>query len=143
MHTEHGSGLRVVLDTNIFVSAFTYPERPLFRIWQEAVRSRYQLLLSPVMIREVARVLREDFAWQEDTVISHVKLLAKVGEIITPTVILHVIVEDPTDNRVLECAVTGRADLIVSGDRHLRRLKRYQGIPIVRPLDFLRTLGPE
>jgi hypothetical protein len=54
---------------------------------------------------------------------------------------LDVIREDPPDNRILECAVEGRANLIVSGDRHLRRLKIYQGIPIVRPIDFLRTLG--
>jgi predicted nucleic acid-binding protein len=54
---------------------------------------------------------------------------------------LDVIREDPADNRILECAVEGRANLIVSGDRHLRRLTIYQGIPIVRPVDFLRTLG--
>jgi predicted nucleic acid-binding protein len=43
----------------------------------------------------------------------------------------------------LECAVEGKADVIVSGDHHLRDLKSYQGIPIVRPIDFLRTLGVE
>ena len=54
---------------------------------------------------------------------------------------LHVILHDPDDNRILECAVEGQAHLIVSGDRDLRRLKIYQGIPIVTPTDFLRTLG--
>ena len=45
------------------------------------------------------------------------------------------------DNRILECAVAGKADLIVSGDRDLQRLKVYNNIPIIRPIDALRTLG--
>jgi len=51
-------------------------------------------------------------------------------------------VGDEPDNRVLECAVAGRADLIVSGDRHPLRLWEHAGIRIVRTVDFLRTLGP-
>jgi predicted nucleic acid-binding protein len=54
---------------------------------------------------------------------------------------IEVIHDDPPDNRILECAIAGQADLIVSGDRHLLKLKSYQGIPIVRPVDFRRTLG--
>ena len=49
--------------------------------------------------------------------------------------------KNPPDNRILECAIAGHADVIVSGDRHLRKLKSYKGIPIVRPVDFRRTLG--
>jgi hypothetical protein len=54
---------------------------------------------------------------------------------------LQVIADDEADNRILECAVVGKAHLIVSGDHHLRRLKSFQGIGIVRPVDLLRTLG--
>ena len=60
---------------------------------------------------------------------------------IVPRFVLDVIQDDPDDNRILECAVEGKADVIVSGDRTLLRLKSYDGIPIVRPIDFLRTLG--
>ena len=49
---------------------------------------------------------------------------------------------DPDDNHILACAKSGRADVIVSGDkRHLLPLKEYEGMPIVRPVDFLRMLG--
>jgi len=65
---------------------------------------------------------------------SSAKSPASYGKIFTIT-------NDPDDNRILECAVEGQAHLIVSGDRDLRRLKVYQGIPIVTPTDFLRTLG--
>ena len=136
-----GGLLRAVLDTNVYISAFLYPERAIFQIVHLAARHRYHLLISPAIIREVGRVMREDLAWEEHIRMSHLKTLTKAAEIVIPQLTLSVIREDPPDNRILECAVEGRAHLIVSGDRHLRRLKIYQGIPIVRPTDFLRTLG--
>jgi uncharacterized protein len=141
---KHGRGgrlLRVVVDTNVFISAFLYPERPIFQVLQQAGQRRYLLLTSPAIVREVGMVMREDLAWEEVVRIHHLKTLTKAAEIIFPRITLQVIKEDPPDNRILECAVEGKVDLIVSGDRHLLRLKSYQGIPIVRPIDFLRTLG--
>jgi putative PIN family toxin of toxin-antitoxin system len=136
-----GGALRVVLDTNVYISMFTRPDRPMYQIWEQAVRRQYHLLLSRAILNEIADVLRTSFSWNDRTIVQHLKVLAKVGDIIIPTMTLHVIAEDPDDDRILECAVEGRADLIVSGDRHLRRLRTYQGISIIRPIDFLRTLG--
>jgi putative PIN family toxin of toxin-antitoxin system len=99
------------------------------------------LLVSPAILREIAGVLREDLKWEEPDIVAQLKLVAKVAEIISPQITLQVIAEDPTDDRILECAVAGRANLIVSGDRHLRRLKSFREIGIVQPSDFLRTLG--
>ena len=141
MSTAPSGGLRAVLDTNVYISAFTHPRGQTALVWQAARDRRYQLLVSPALVREIAAVLRERFAWRGTEVADRVKLVVRVAEILTPTLALDVIEDDPPDNRVLECAVEGGADLIVSGDRHLRGLKQYQGIPIVRPTDFLRTLG--
>ena len=65
--------------------------------------------------------------------------LETVAEIVEPEEVLDVIAEDPDDNRVLECAVKGRADLIVSGDRHLLKLGSYQGIAIVTVRQFMES----
>ena len=97
--------------------------------------------MSSPIIREVAHVLRDDFQWEERRIVRHAKLLTRTGEMIIPRAVLDGIGSNPDDNRILECAVEGKADVIVSGDHHLRDLKSYQGIPIVRPIDFLRTLG--
>ena len=140
MTTAPASKLRAVLDTNVYFSAFTH-KGPPFRIWQEAVNRSFILLVSPAILREIAGVLREDLQWQATDIVAHLKLVARIAEIISPKVSLQVIAEDPADDRILECALAGGADLIVSGDRPLRKLRSFRGIGIVQPSDFLRTLG--
>jgi uncharacterized protein len=56
---------------------------------------------------------------------------------VIPDIALEVVRDDPDDNRVLECAVTGRADYVVSGDRHLLRIGAYEGIPILTVRQFM------
>ncbi len=59
---------------------------------------------------------------------------------VSPTVKLDVIKADPKDNIILECAVAGNADYIVSGDKHLLDLKEFSGIKILKPAEFLRKI---
>jgi uncharacterized protein len=141
MTTAKHGGLRVVLDSNVYVSAFTHPQGLSFWIWRQALRRRYRLLISPAIVNEVGGVLRAKFVWDDLHIISRLKLLAKAAEIVIPTANLKEIEEDDDDNRILECAIAGHTNLIVSSDRHLRRLKVFQGIGIVHPIDFRRTLG--
>ena len=142
MNTENAKELlRVVLDTNVYVSAFNHKERQIFQIWQQAVNNNYILLVSPPIIKEIAETLRDVFNWEEKEIIRHLKLVVKIGKIITPKTILSVIQEDLEDNRILECAVDGKASIIVSGNKHLQRLKIYEGIAVIRPIEFIRTLG--
>ena len=142
MNPESGRAtLRAVLDTNVYISVFLYLRRPIFQILQLAGKGQYQLLTSPAIIQELGRVMREHFGVEEKERVRRLKQLAAIAEIILPQITLDVIKEDPPDNRILECAVAGHAGLIISGNRHLLRLKSYEGIPIVRPIDFLRTLG--
>jgi putative PIN family toxin of toxin-antitoxin system len=139
--TAESGSLRVVLDTNVYISAFTHPQGRLFRLWSLAALRRYHLLVSRAIITEIAGVLRKTFSWPEHEVLWHVKLVARTAEIITPSITLAVFTGPmEPDNRILECAVAGRADLIVSGDRDLQRLKAYEKISIIRPIDALRTL---
>ena len=99
----------MVFDTNVYFSAFTHPLGPPFRIWQRAINRSFILLVSPVILREVAHVLRDLLQWQEPDIAAHLKIVAKVAEIVSPKFSLQVIAEDPTDDRILECAVSGRA----------------------------------
>ena len=132
--------LRVVLDTNVYISAFTHPLGAPFRMWRAALQQRYALLTSPAIVAEVGEVLRLQFAWEDAQLIPRMKILVKVAEIVVPKMSLSVVAADDDDNRILECALGGKADLVVSGDHHLRDLKSFQGIGIVRPIDFCRTM---
>ena len=146
MSTEPSSGpsssLRVVLDTNVYVSAFLHPNRPIHHIWRCARERQYHLVTSRPIINELAAVLRgESFLWPQRRIIRRLRAVARIGTIVEPDFTLNVITEDPPDNRILECAVAGDANLIVSGNRHLLRLRSYEGIAVVRPRDFMRMLG--
>ena len=136
-----GAPLKVVLDTNVYFSAFRGTRGVPFELWQRALRREYTLLVSPAIIRELAQVLRSGLKWPEAQIVAQLKLLVRVAKVVEPGVALQVIKADPDDDRILECAVGGGADLIVSGDQHLTRLKNFDGIGIVRPAYFLRTLG--
>jgi len=144
MSTGASAGLRVVLDTNVLVSAFT-SSRPGIssQIWIMARDQRFRLLASPALITEAADVLRRKFSWDQERVSGRVKLLSKTAEMVVPKLALRVVPEDDDDNRILECAVAGRASLIVSSDHHLRKLDSYEGISIVTPIAFHRLFPQE
>jgi uncharacterized protein len=133
---------RVVLDTNVYISIFTNPKGELGAIWEHALKGTYTLLISPAIVAELANVLREKFKWPEVEIKARVKRFQRMAKIITPKIVPNVIENAPADNSILACAIAGKANLIVSGDRrHLLPLKDYEGIHIIRPVDFLRMLG--
>lgn len=133
--------LRVVLDTNIFIAAFNHPRGRNAQLWAAARTGRFRLLVSVPLIREIAEVLRRDFAWSEFDVQRRIRVVAQVGELVITKTILDIVPADPDDNRVIECAMDGKADLIVSNDRHLLDLEFYKGVPIIAGPDLRRTLG--
>ena len=133
--------LNVVLDTNIFIAAFSHPRGRNAQLWTAARTNRYRLLVSVPIIREIADVLRRDFAWPESDLQRRIRLIAQVAEVVITTTSLDLVAADPDDNRILECAVDGKADLIVTNDHHLLDLKTCRGIPIIAGPDFRRTLG--
>ncbi len=141
MKCASGKEMRVVLDSNVLISAVVYPRGRVAPLWEAAIAQRYEVLISPFIVLEVSRILRNVFHWEEKRVKRLQQDMARIGEIIVPRLTLCVIAADPTDDRILECAIAGKADLIVSGDRHLLQLKLYESIPIIRPIDFLRILG--
>ena len=133
------TGLRVVLDTNTYVSALNFPESFSTDLMQEAQRRTYQLIISPFIVNEVAEILRR-FNWNEHDIRVRLQMIARCSEIVVPQTIPNVIKEDPPDNHILACALAGNANLIISHDLDLLRLKTYETIGIITPIDFLNTL---
>ena len=129
--------VKVVADTNVVVSALLWKGNES-KIIGLAEEGKIKLLSSVALLDELKKVLMyERFGLGEKTVDDNVKYILTVSEIISPKRRLKVIREDPDDNKFLECALEGKARYIVSGDRHLLRLKEFRGIKIVRAKGLL------
>ena len=130
--------MRVVFDTNILVAAFTTTNGRAEAAFALAARRRCRLLTSLAILTEAARVFRSKFGLPDEEVGSILKAVVRVAELVRPTSHLRLVHDEP-DNRILECAIDGSADLIVTGDRALLRLRKAGAIPVVRLVDFLRS----
>lgn len=142
-HGSSKSGLKAVLDTNVYLSAFRSPSGTPAKLFESAILGRYELIVSPALIREFARIARERFQVPESVLQGHIRLIVHHATVVTPYHVPSVVSVDPDDDYVIACAVVGAATVIVSGDKDLLRLKTWEGISIMRPIDFLRTLGPK
>ena len=128
--------MRVVFDTNIYVSAFAIPGGNAEEAYSQAVRGSFELVTSHAILTETANVLRSKFDWSDERVGKLLRTLSQVATVVKTKPSLHVLTDEP-DNRILECALQADASMIITGDRHLLDLKHYQAISIVTLSDFL------
>jgi uncharacterized protein len=127
--------LRVVLDTNVIVSALNFGCKPK-DILEMARKKLIANITSPFILDEVRAVLTGKFSWPRAVALEVVQGLREFSQVIDPQATLSVISYAP-DNRILECAVEGPADFIISGDHHLTDLKIYKNITVSTPSAFL------
>jgi putative PIN family toxin of toxin-antitoxin system len=132
---------KATIDTNIFVSGLLFGGIPL-KILERALRKDFSLVTSTPLMAEIERVLSsKKFKLTETEIFALVGPLFEVAQVVVPEEEITVISRCPADNRVLECAVTGRCTVIVTGDRRdLVSLKVFRGIPIVTPRAFYETI---
>jgi putative PIN family toxin of toxin-antitoxin system len=132
---------RVVLDSNVLISALHFGGKPE-ELLLLANEGSIELFLSPFILEETARILKEKLDWRERAVRDALTVIKAVATLVQPKMRLHVIPHDEADNRVLECAVEARADFLVTGDKHhLLPLRQYKGIQILTPRDCLDALA--
>lgn len=125
-----------------FLPFFTNPHSSLAVIFEHATRKTYHVFISPHIIGEIAHTLRDaPFSFKEAMVQKSIRAAIKKAVLVRPLIVPKVITNDPEDNHILACSEAGNADLIVTGDRDLLRLKKYNNISIIRPMDFVRILG--
>lgn len=139
--------LRVVLDTNQFVSSLLVRHglpAQVLDAWRERA---YLLVTSPAIIAEIRATLRyprirRKYRIANDEIEMLVEVLEQDALMVSGAAdTTGAIPDDPQDDMVLACAVDGMADLIVSGDRHLLVLGEYRGIPIITAREFLDRLS--
>ena len=129
--------VRVVLDTNIWISALNFGGKPA-QILKIAVKKQIRLYSSRTLFAELVGVLRKKFDYSDEKIEEVEVLFKKRVKFREPRINLNVIKTDPSDNRVLECALETEADFIVSGDKDLLNLESFRDIRIVGPAEFFK-----
>ncbi len=129
--------MKVVFDTNIFISAFVIPGGRAEEAYRRSLKNDFVLYSSVAILTETAQKLREKFGWQQDKITHLLRTIAKAAMVVKTKPHLHLLADEP-DNRVLECAEAADADFIVTGDKHLLSLQHFRSVDIVRLADFLK-----
>jgi len=133
--------LRVVFDTNVLVSALVFPGGRGDDALQRIVEEHDELLVSRAIVDELLGVLARKFARDAEELARVAVFLAEIATTVKPGRRLKVL-EDEADNRILECAVAGRARAIVTGDRALLALGEHAGVRILSLREYLESEAP-
>ena len=132
--------IRAVLDTNVFISALFWKGAP-HDVFQLGLRGAFSILTSEEILKELQTKLLYKFELPVENARAFLEIIALNSEAVVPKKKLRVVLEDPADNKIVECAEEGRAQCIVTGDSHLLRLKKYDDIKIVKPAEFLKIIS--
>jgi len=128
--------VRIVFDTNIFISALAFPGGSAEEALRRVLGGRAQLIISKTILNEVLGVLARKFGRDQEALSQVAVFLSEITEWVHPKHKLAVL-EDEPDNRILECAVSGHAERIVTGDRAMLNLRKYGEIKICSLREYL------
>lgn len=137
--------LRAVVDTNLFISGIFGKGSLSSKLQDLWINQEFELITSIEIMKEVSRVLRypriqQRFHPKDETLKRFFRLVFRKAVITKDTYKTDKIIDDPSDNKFLACALEGKADYIVSRDPHLRNLKQFHGINIVDASTFVKKV---
>ena len=140
---------RIVIDTNILVSAILTSEGNPAKILKLVLEGKLNLIISPAILEETRQVfnypklakLMEKNNITRQEVYGFLDKMSRVALITPGKLDIDVIPKDPADNKIIACALEGDADFIISGDHHLTDLKIFQSIKIIDPAAFLKIVN--
>lgn len=137
--------LKTVIDTNLFVSSIINKSgipAKLLQAWRD---HDFLLIVSDQMLEEMGRVLqyphiKNNYNLKDDDIAKVIDTIERLAVVLDDVEEVDVISKDPDDNKVLACAIAAEADCIVSGDKHLLKLGKFEDIPIMTAKDFLKKM---
>jgi len=128
---------KVLLDTNILISALGWSGKPKL-IFEKCLYEELELVTSPNQIEELRRVMDyQKFNFTEEQKATFISIILEMATIVEITDKIKVIVDDPDDNAILETAIVGNVQYLISGDPHLLKLKEFAKVKIVTASEFL------
>ena len=132
---------KVVIDTNVFISGLIFTGKPS-EVLELFIKGEIEVYISPFILKELERILRKKFEWNEKQLQKILDKIKKKAVIVQAETKISIIKAKEDDNRILECGVDGKVQYIISGDkRHILPLKNFRGIKILSPSEFLGLLN--
>lgn len=128
--------MKVVLDTNIYIAVALHGEFAENIIDLITSDSDIELIVSEEILSEIRKKLGEKFNWADEDINLFVGKMREISQVVQISKKVDIIKRDPDDNKILECALAGKTDLIVTADQDLIKLKTFQGIGIIHPKTF-------
>ena len=138
--------MRIVLDTNVWLSA-TFWEGEAYKLIKTIEKRNIGIVVTKKILLEIAEVLNKEAKFQKFiknrkiAIGDLLRTITSMGKLVDSKTKLSIIKEHISDNRILESAVDGKAEYIVSYDNHLLKLKEYKHIKILNPTQFVRMLN--
>ncbi len=130
--------MRVVFDSNILISALVFPGKQAEKAISRIIENQDQLVISKPIVDEVLEVLARKFTRDPEELSRVAVFLADLADMVRPRRRVRVL-KDDADNRILECAITGHADLVVTGDQAMLELGGFEGVQIVSLRAYLES----
>jgi putative PIN family toxin of toxin-antitoxin system len=124
---------KIVFDTNVLISSTLWDNSVAQKFLFKCVRENVKIFSSQEIIEEYKEILARDFDYKEQEIGEVLERVLQFLTLITPSKKVDVVREDPDDNVIIECALESRAEYIISYDKHLLKIKEFQGTKIVRP----------
>jgi len=128
--------IKVVLDTNVFISALFWKGAP-HQVFKRILEGAILNFISPEIVAEIQGRLLDKFKLPPEKVKEFLEIIIFSSKVVYPKKKLNIVKEDPSDNKIIECALEAKASFIISGDKHLLNIKKYKGIKIVSPKEIL------
>jgi len=129
--------MKIVLDANVFISSFFWSGNPR-AVLERVIAGIDALFVTKEILDEIEEVIgRPKFHTSKDEIQYYINSIEEIASKITPKSRIQNARRDASDNKYIECGITAGADYIVSGDIHLLELRKYGGIEMVSPKDYL------
>ena len=130
--------MKLVFDTNIFISTLVFPKSTAAKALTRIIEGHDRLIISKPIIDELLGVLARKFSRDREALAQVAVMITEIGDIVKPRGKIKLLKDEP-DNRILECAVAGKVDAIVTGDHAFLAINEYKGIKIISLKDYLES----
>jgi uncharacterized protein len=130
--------MRVVVDSNVYISAALSVEGNSRSILTLAEKGLFEVSIADSITDEIQRILNQKLRWPQDKIDVWMSYIGSFTHNVQPHQRVHDC-SDPDDNHILECALEAHAEVIVTGDNHLLELHPYREIKILTPRQFLES----